>query len=242
MDAADYYSAWKSKKNSMGSSLKNSYSNHPNRLTALSTSGAIAYTIDGRLFTSPGTAASVYQFDVDYSLANPWTRLFQTRIPWNSGLPTALSDGEFSLSHRPVMMWAFETQYGADPASVVGGSVTKTDYTRLTITDPWVAGSPVTTDLDLLLSFTLGGGGDPVSGGYDTDPAARALITFFNAISGTHSSKFPNMGANIYRFPWDTWASETAEFSSIFAAHLSAKNTADGGGHSGTCSLSLDFA
>lgn len=242
MTLEEYFSFFKTKKNTIAGILKNSAYNHPNRIAKIATSGAISYTIDERDFASPGTSANLYEFDIDYSLANEWTRVFEPFYPWNGGSPTALNQGEFLPAHAPATMFQFQTSYGTTPSSVIGGSVTRTPYTRATTSDPWTAGTPVTTDLDLQLTFTITGGGNTISGGYDTDNSARALITFFEAVSGTHASKLPSMGALIYRFPWDTWTSETAEFATIFADAITAANAADGGGHSGTCSLSLDFS
>ena len=244
MSLASQIEMLKNRKSVVGQVYLNFHSNHPHRIATVSTSGALTYTIDERSFApSPTLSASKYDFSLDFSLGDSWTRVYQSKFPWYSATPVALNQGEFCPSHVIKKPWKFDCDFGAYPNYATIGDCTRTNYTRALITDPWTAGTPVTTDVDFKFGFLLTLGGDPTSGGRGTgsDPE-KALFQFSDSWSGSYTNKLPNLYADVYRLPWvDPWASESTVFSTAFSAFLTAQNTADGGGHSGTCSLSLDF-
>ena len=222
--------------------------NHPHRLTGISVSGSFDYTIDERDFTSPGTSADLYVYDIDFSLANSAERIFIDKFPWRGSTPPVEPDAdEVVLAHQPLEgMWEIIPSYGANgirPTREVVGTLTVTPYTRPTTGDPWVAGTPVETDMEFSFGMFISGGGEPASGGRGDDSSdEETQITFSDSWIGTGASNLPDFGVVLGRLPWDDpWSSETAEFSTILSDFISAANTADGGGHSGSTTLSLDF-
>lgn len=251
------------KKRQIWAELSDGYFNYPNRLASVDLSGSLDYTIDGRDFTSPGLSASVYEFSLNFSLVGGYTRVFESRYPWLSSAspPSGGPDiGEFLLFHRPRAFWYVFVDHGGTPADAVIGTCTKTDYTRLTESDPWVIDDgPADTDIEWSFSFSLGknlfqfNGGDAPSSGLDagfgkgdgSDDEKIAVQVNMNP-SGAHASLLPSFDVmnseEILRLPWDdSWAAESAVFSDIFSTHLTDFNATDGGGHSGTCTISLDF-
>jgi hypothetical protein len=101
----------------------------------------------------------------------------------------------------------------------------------------------VVTDVNYKIIFLMYDGGLPPSMGRGTDTTVeKVTIEIFEGTSGTATDLLPSFYAKVLRLPWTaTWASETAIFSGIFSSFITASNTADGGGHSGSCSLSVDF-
>lgn len=229
--------------------LSNGWWNHPHRLASIDVSGTLDYTIDERDFTSPGLTANVYVFDLDFSGASGYTRIFEDKTPWRvnnltpdpapAGAPAA---GELILAHRPRRMWQAASVSTAPSAATIG-TCTETAWSRPSVSDPWVEGASSTTDIDFYFSIAFSAGGEPDSQGRgDSSDDERLAINFGENFSGTNSFRLPALSGFVYRLPWnDSWASETTVFSDLFDDHLTAENAADGGGHSGTCTLSLDF-
>lgn len=248
---AEYYSKLKSKKSNIDGFLRNVNFNHPDRLASVAIGGELSYTIDERDFTSPGTRAYVYVFSLDYDLFTPYTRRFEPNAPWAiHPMPSgALAESEFSLYQRISSgTWKANPIYGPTKELEVIGTVSRTAYTRFTTSDPWVMGANLTEDLEAGFRFFIGGGGDPTSGGFNPDPVARASFAFRHIVVGTGEISadpfipFDIFTITVYRFPWgDFWENQAAIFVTKFADHLTAENTADGGGHSGTVSLTLTF-
>jgi hypothetical protein len=223
------------------SHLVNLYYNHPHRLAEISTSGSLSYIIDEREFTSPGNYAKLYDFDIDFSDMPAWTRLLWQKNGYPGIGSVPVSNGEFGWLHRPLYFWRAEVVYGSTPSAVKIGTCTQTNYSRPTADDPWEEDSSDTTDIDGYFQFFLlsGGGG----GAFDGREGLPCEISFSGSFDGTNSFKLPNLNALIERFPWDDpWASESAAFSDAFDDHLDTENAADGGGHSGSCSLELVFS
>jgi len=221
--------------------------NHPSFLQGIAVSGLLSYTIDERSFTSPGLSASKYEYDLDFSDADDYSRVYESNVPWTVFPPPRgiLNDGEFLMSHQPSFPWGV-IFYDEDNQDTKIGTCTKTDYSRDEGTDPWTEDGSTTTDIDFHFDVSPFGGGEPDSGGKgDGSDDEKVDVSFFPDFSGSHNSKLPNFELSlgeVLRLPWAaSWASETAAFSAIFSDHLSDGNTSDGGGHSGTCSLSLDF-
>jgi hypothetical protein len=239
----------KNKKASMASFLETRFYNHPHRLPSVALSGALTYTVDERSFTahsSPvnGEVAYVFVFNLTFTGTAAYTRIFESRYPWISVPSGTPAQGEFLISHRHgTYFWRFEIDSGPTLDPEVIGTVTRSKYVYSS--GAWGLDSvDAPQDITLQFTFSISGGGDPTSGGRDDDSDdERATILVTPDLSGTYSDKLPEFGStNVYRFPWDDpWASETTAFSDIFATHLITKNAADGGGHSGTCSMSLDF-
>ena len=246
MSIADLNQSIKNKKNSYSIFFADSFFNHPHRIPKVAVSGTLNYTIDGRDFIpTPITSATKYEFSLDYSLSDPWIRVFQANYPWRTfAPPTILAQGEFTPGHRPHSPWEFRDTTG-DPTDIaVIGTCTKTTYTRTLIIDPWTAGTPVVTDISHKFFPSISGGGDIFSGGRGAgSDAEKTQIEYAESYDGAEYTRLPNFSDFIFRLPWDDpWASETAIFATVFSDFLADGNSTDGGGHSGTCSLSLDFA
>jgi hypothetical protein len=235
----------KNRKDSATTFLSQGRWNHPHRMAGIGISGDLFYVIDGRDFTAAGTSATRYDFSLSYASSAAYTRVFEPYFPWQGSTPPSgnPAQGEFLMIQRHASgEWKIDTRFGAATAAVVIGTVNTRVYSRPTTSDPWTEDSSTTTNISHRFGLFLSGGGDPDSGNYSTADAARALVTFNSFHSGTHSSLLPALGALVYRLPHeDAWASETAAFADLFAAHITARNTADGAGHSGTCTLSLNF-
>lgn len=253
MSAEEHIESIKTRKLRVIQFAQTYYFNHPNRQTGIEVSGSLSYTIDQRQFTifSSATSASVFNYSLDFSLADSYTRIMETRFPWRfnttSGVPSTLSAGEFAWAHRPLsLMWSMN-QAMAATGSVKIGDCTETPYTRTTTSDPWVAGTPITTDIDFRFTTTLTGGGEAFSGGKgddsDDEKTSIGVGCFF---TGTEAGLLPPLSVtnntDILRLPWnDSWASESAVFSTMFNDWIVDQNLLNGGGYSGSCSLSLDF-
>lgn len=246
MSVSDHIVDIKTRKDNILSESSTSVWNHPHRLRSIEVSGNLSYTIDQRSFSSPGVSAQTYEFSLDFSLAASWSRRFETNTPWYSGaLPGGpLATGQFYFGHTPEWFWEAFTQYGSSPSAVKIGDCVQTSYSRPTTSDPWTLGATVTTDVDFYFSAFLSLGGEPDSGGKgDESDDEKIVVAFLDSFTGANTSRLPDFSADVLRLPWeDSWASETAAFSDIFSDHIAARNAADGGGHSGTCTLSLDFS
>jgi hypothetical protein len=249
--ATDWITAIKAKKTAIDSFLGGARYNHPQRIASITLSGTIDYEIDERDFTvneSPagGATASVYVFALDYTAVTPYIRKFQEQDPWYV-LPVALVAGEFTLSHRPrAAMWEIRSDiFDYDEDQDVVGTVTRTRYVYNDGTSSWdLDTTDAAEDITLTFAFSISGGGDPTSGGRDDDSTdENATIAVFASHSGTYGIKLADFNwGDILRFPWvDTWAPETAEFATGFSNFITDSNAADGAGHSGSCSLSVDF-
>lgn len=245
MSIADQIANIKTRHDVATSFLANARFNHPNRLAGVSFSGLLSYVIDERSFTSPGTSASKYDFSLDYNASNIYTRIFEEYFPWAGDTPPAgtPAQGDFLMFQRQgAGMWSIDTLFGTDTSAVVIGTVDTKVYSRPTTSDPFTENSSTTTNISHRFSLFISGGGDPVSGNFSTLEAAKTTTTCLSFHSGTHSGLIPELEGLIFRFPHeDLWSSETTLFSDAFTAHLALKNTADGGGHSGTCSISLNY-
>lgn len=215
-------------------------------------SGTISYTIDERSFTanaspSNGATASHFVFSIDLSSSTPWSRYFVENAPFLHSLPFTLSDErKIGILHNPQIPWRFFTQpVIAFLGNVdVVGTVVRTVYTYDSETSSW---NVTTTDpaADITFDFfaSITGGGDPISGGksgdVDDNKATIALITEFQ---GGYSGSLPVFNDEFLRLPWEEeWDPETTYFSDFFTTMLDDRNTDDGGGHSGSCSVSLNF-
>lgn len=211
--------------------------NHPHRLPALRMSGTLNHEDDRRV-TAGGLTATRTVVDLDFSLMATWTRVFREKVPLLA-LQTGLAEGTFGLFHRSAQFWSLwvSNSFGATPATVTIGTTTVYRYTRTTVMDPWVLDTTTTTDYDYQWRPVLFGGGDPSSGGKGPDNEDNSIrITAFQG-------GFPFLGnVAVYRLPWeDPWTSESTIYSDAFADGLATRNTASGGGHSGTCSATLHF-
>ena len=242
-DLATYLPALKDKKSAVIDFVGQARFNHPHQLPGANVSGALSYTVDERDFTAPGLSADLYVFDLSFGSAGAWVRVFQERYPWiSSTLPHALEQGEFTMAHRPIReMFKSVFSQGAALNYVTIGDVSVTHYTRALDTDPWTEGATDTNDIDFRFDFFVEDGGDPYSGGKGSGADDEKCVVYFTpSWDGSNSSRIPDLYAEILRLPWtDPWASESAAFSTLFNDAMTARNVTDGGGHSGSCSLSL---
>lgn len=259
MPTAAYYQTIKAKKRDRWERRAYGWHNYPHSLAEIATSGSLSYTRDETHFTnaSTSTTASRYVCSLDFSLANPFTRVFEDQWPWkpSSANPYPLpsgdpGNGEFLMVHRPIFPWRLEAPISDPLPSAVIGDCTREFYTRPTTSDPWALDNTTTTDVTFGFYLLMGAGGDHYTGGrgaggYDE----KVIIQFDDDFGANNPGVFPPIlpdfsttDPDIRRLPWeDPWSSETAIFADIFSNHLVTRNAIDGGGHTGTCSLSLDF-
>jgi len=230
-----YITSIKTKKSTAFSGL---FFNHPNRLLTIGLSGSASVTVDERSFTGIGNTAKLYTESVDFSICNPYTRVFY------GGDIRSLATDQFLLAHDPYAPWLFDPTYGGETDYEIVGTSNIKNYSRASSGDPWVLGSETTEDIESNFVFTIVGGGDPISGGLNTDPEGDASIFITNNFTSANVLKINDLflTQEIFREPQtDSWASESTLFSDTFDDEISANNTADGGGWSGSCSLSVDF-
>lgn len=236
---------FKSKKRAHFESVAQRFWNHPHRLAAITLTGTLDYTLDERDFgTPPSYSASRYVFDLDFSAIAALARKLPDKTPWIF-IPDPADVGEFVLYHEPRKMWEMLFSLGALPADVVIGTCTTTLYTRADPSDPWTTGSTTTTDIDGNLDLLIAGGGDgSLKGRGDGSDDEKAQITVFHPVTGgSESFRIPSIYAEILRLPWsDPWAAESSAFSTAFDDEIDARNTTDGGGHSGSTTATLTFA
>lgn len=215
--------------------------NHPHRLAAVGLSGSVSLTVDTRAFDpAPISSASLTVYTLNFSTLATWIRVYAPELPQLIGTsePVALAAAEFNLWHSPKYFWQFYTSFGTNPDYLKIGTKKTTPYSKSG--GSWIAGTPVTTDVLCRFSFDITGGGTAVGGKDDTVDSTKATIS--PSILMINAPDIPGFSQDVMRFPWDDpWAAETAAFSTIFTDHIAARNTADGGGWSGSCSLSLDF-
>lgn len=249
MWTADYISSYKERKFDMLTFLGRRFWNYPHGISGVELSGSLNYTIDGRDFTDPGLFAQKYEFSITMPVSLYWTRISPAKAPWeNTSLPVSPAQGEFILAHNPLTPWSALLLRGTTPTAVKVGDRTYTEYSRADEADPWDEDSSVTTDINANYIPDIYAGGEPLIAAFkgggrgDGSPDEKVRIDLNVNWSGTSSGLLPDFDAiaEILRLPWVTpWSAETDFFDDHFSDHLTTKNTADGGGHSGTCSLSL---
>lgn len=229
---------WKYKKESGILLLGQMAYHHPNRVDEIQLTGTLSYTIDERSFVpEPALSCDKYEFSLDFADHPTYSRDWITNFPWD--FDPAPAEGEYVFGHEPLNYYWGVLDWIEDYASATKiGTCTRTPYTRAVDTDPWTAGTPVVTDVDLLFTFWISTiGGDVNSGGNDGTSETDIYVSI--DITGTHTGNLPDFSGDIGRKPWDTWADE--DYSSILTDHISDGNTADGGGHSGSTTLKLEF-
>ena len=212
------------------------WSNHPNRLPSITLSGTLTHD-DDRRDTEIGLTATRTVKEIDFTTFTPWVRVYRGKIPLLS-LPTDINgDSEFSIFAPSFAPWSATAKIGGTPDTTCGTS-TFYEYSRATDEDPWVEDSSTPTDIVIAWTPSIDGGGHPVSGGKGADDEDNSI----------QISNWPNVFGNIssvavYRLPWENpWASESALFSATFDDDIDDLNTADGGGHSGSCTFSVSFS
>lgn len=245
---SQYYEGHKDKKSLAYSFCSNASFNHPHRLNGVSLSGTITYTRDERDFAinaspSNGDTAFKDSLNIDLSAASAWTRYFEENCPFSHVLD--LATREFALLHSPRYPWRFVTRINLEPDFVVVGTITRENYTYNDTTSSWDSTTPEPAE-DVLCDydFSVTDGGDPLSGGFDLTSAAEIILSVnFNSI-GSYGSILLGWGWGVIeRLPWtEVWDPETDIFSDSFDQWVDDLNTADGGGHSGSCSMSLNFS
>lgn len=247
---ADYIDNLKFKKQSAFTYITGLDFNYPHPLAEVVLSGTLSYTIDETQFTSKATALTAYkyEFDInDVTTIPAWTRLFPDNTPLSSR-PDEDNEAEFHLYHRPDSMYTMFATYFNPTGTYIVGDCVRTRYTRAVDTDPWVADPPdAAVDIDgYLYFFVNSGGGSPNSGGKDAtvSPAFDGTPVSLDVSidwGGTYSNLLPDFDLDaVERLPWDrTW--DDVDTSSEFNTFVSDNNTADGGGHSGSSSLTVEF-
>lgn len=210
--------------------------NHPHRLSSVSISGSATFVEDGRSFTSPGLSAFVYTHDLDTSGMQEYLRYL-----WGGDGPIYAS-GNFLLSSTTLSPWSF--LFGLDseiPMLADCYNLNTKYYTRNTLTDPWDLISDVDSKYDASFSLTISGGGSPDSGGYDELASGDALIQV--QINTNNAGLKLELNGSFHRSPYvDAWASESDVFADDLTASVTAGNTAQGGGYSGSSSIAIAFS
>jgi hypothetical protein len=246
MSFSDKVTSIKNRKRAIYDFLDSSVYNHPNRLSEVGLSGSMYLIKDGRDYTvypyNPTFSREVKEYTIDFSLATHYIRSYFEKEPTPNYLPDATDLGTFHLGHFP-NQW-FIQSHNLSPASVVVGTKTITEYSRASVSDPWIAGSVTSSDITMYFEMTILGGGDPVSKGKGTGGDDNKAVIYFHPVINVYA-ELPDFGAysgEIKRLPWDaSWSSETAMFIPIFSNYLDFNNAFYGGGFSGNCSLSLNF-
>lgn len=213
--------------------------NHPHRLVEVNFSGSINLTIDSRLFAGVppqnGSSAYVQTITENYSLAPKWTRYFEDKCPIQHTVGPEIDKKQFGLFHQPKYPWRFITDRSpiSDPKKI--GSISTSYFTYNN--NSWQLTQTDEQDIFYEFGLNIDSGGDPVSGGKAPDSQenmARIDLPILNFIMPTDLF--------IYRPPWDdTWDPEAAAYSTAFNDYVDAGNAANGGGYSGSCSVSLNF-
>ena len=226
---------------------------HPIRLMGMGLSGAVEWINDGQLYTSPGLSAWLYTVNVDCSLFDGYTRVPFTITPFiEHDFPApAIDPGEFQLYQNGPLKKTWEIfqrlqSYGFGSSGPVVGTFVRKHYYRNTTSDPWTLDTTETFDVKgTFLTYISGGGKASMHGNDSTTPATISCTLYIEA-SYLGSAEFPDLddyADGIERMPWGfPWASETAAFLSKFDDRIAYLNGLRGGGFSGSCSLSLDFA
>jgi hypothetical protein len=248
MSTATYYEGHKDKKSAISTFVRGARFNHPHRLKTVSLSGTIDYVRDERDFAinaspSNGDIAFRDTLDLDLSAASAWSRYFEEKCPFSHTLDLAVR--EFALLHGPGFPWKFFQQINFDPDFVVIGTITRENYTYNDTTSSWdLTSTDLPEDVECNFSFSVTGGGDPVSGGFDSVSAAEIELTVDFDYIGSYGSLLLGWGWGlIERLPWtEVWDPETDIFSDSFDLWVDDLNTATGGGHSGSCSMTLNFS
>lgn len=246
MSFSEKVTSIKNRKRSINDFLANRVYNHPNRLSDIGLSGSMSLIKDGRDYTvppyDPGFTAEVKEYAIDFTLATHYTRFLYEKEPTPDFPADAPDPATFTLGHKPNQWFMLSNAFYPDHE--IAGTKTITEYSRSSLTDPWIAGTVTNSDILLSFGISIDGGGDPVSKGKGTGGDDNKAVIYFQPMINIYA-EIPDFGAyseEIKRLPWDTsWASETALFSTIFSDYVNAGNTLYGGGFSGSCSLSLDF-
>ena len=230
--------------------------NHPHRLSSIRLTGTYTYEFDGREVA--GTALTAYKLnaDVDYATLPAWTRVFgelpvidtigQTEV---AGGAEGLNEYEFYVAQDLFYFWRFYLVVSDIPEAVKVGELQTTFYERDSTEDEWVEISVETEDIEesgyptvLATSpFFNGPGGHPVSGGKgsNNDENSAHLFYIFTGSSGPPFS----LASGIYRLPWqDPWADESSVYTDAMTDWIAENNVFDGGGWTGSASVTLEFS
>ena len=210
--------------------------NHPHRLDFFKYTGSVNYEFDGRLIEDALTASYTVT-DIDLSLADHWTRVYQEELPViEIKRPNA---GEFSIMQQNSTFWRFVVEEGDELAQVKVGERVTTSYSRDDPADPWTEDSSTTTDI--MMSYFpnfIYAGGDPTSGGRGADNEENSV----SILGLIYSSAFIPNGV-IYRLPWeDPWDNESDVFTDALADYIAAGNADDPGCWSGSTTMALEFS
>jgi len=254
-DVLSYWSEFKSRKTGAWYDFaQNAISvfNHPHRVAQISITGTLGYTIDERDFDGAEnrSIADVFQFSLDVSPHPPWARVFLERTPRLGVLSIDDEEkGSFYLLHRPFYMWAI--QYYRNPYAPEDdpnvGTCTRTRYER-DVNDEWQEESSDTSQIVLYFEPFYGintSGGHPQSGGKDDAHPTKFYPAFtFSTTEGNDYTSYLSFldFQLVERNPWDAeWGDE--DYSGVFNDHVDLQNSEDydGGGHSGSCSIKIEF-
>ena len=223
---------WKDKK----MSSRTWYSNHPNRFANMRLSGDINYERDTRITATVFDLSATHMvYDLDFSILPTWERNFFENGPifYEPSTDTSMEFKAAAGYNAPLSVSCF---YGATPSAVTIGTKTVYAYSRPSDADPWVLDSTTTTDYNLSWKPSVSGGSYTDDTTITAFPAAGPSVPADPDIIKSTIYNVP-----FYRAPLDSWASESDVYSDIFAAELADLNTADGGGHSGLCTLTFNF-
>lgn len=235
-----YFDFVKIRKSSIHNLLLNRKFNHPHRLNQISMTGSFSLIIDGRGFTAfppvVGSTTTLTEYDLDLAPVPSFTRYFENKCPISHYLSAELSSPrKIALLHQPRYPWRFiqNDRYEYEPTVVGTYKTTSFIYDGTN----WNQTSTTTSDHAFDFYVSIDGGGYLYSGGKVADSdAVKARILL------THNLPEIDTPLEILRLPWqNTWASETAIFSNAFNAFIADGNAANGGGYSGSCSVSLNF-
>lgn len=237
-----YWQICKTKKSNMQGFLANAESNHPNRVSQMSTSGTMSLILNRRAVTSSpfvGQVVSDLEYNIDFSLLPDYTRKF---LAFDFSYLSDIFDlpiGQFILTHRPGIPWfcAFVSQ-NHDAVNV--GTLKTSSYEW--DGSAWVLDGEVTTNVNGTSFFYVEFGGYKTSdgsypGGYAEGSDDYKSVLTLSVVAGLYSFTVIEK-----RYPWATWGSMSGDIAAQFADLLSVINASGDYAASGSISLAFNFS
>ena len=228
--------------------------NHPHRLSSIRLTGSYNFEFDGRVVAGEALTAPKINVDVDYALLPAWTRVYGdlpviSPIGQVGGPEPTLNIGvnKFYVAQNLNYFWRFYLVAGSLSEPVKVGETKTALWARDSEESEWFEAYTETEDIMesgypfVSVSFDSGIGGDPVSGGRGPDNAENSVDIGF----ALPSSGFPistGYERPIYRLPWqDPWANESGVFAQNMQDFVDGNNDYQGGGCTGSSSVTLEF-
>jgi hypothetical protein len=229
--------------------------NHPHRVQVIRLTGSINYVYDGRGIAKFSTSRK--ELNVDLANLPEYTRKFVEKIP--ARYSPNLNVYEFSALSLLREPWGFRAS-AKDRAGQLDlpekfkvGECKETNYTRDSEEDNWEILSSGAEDVYCYWSprvFSVGG--HPNSGGRGDDTDENSVSFYLNGeftgdpdgpIGDVLSFNPFRVNYLVYRLPWvDPWENESELYSELFDDWIAEQNADDGGGWTGSTTMTLEFS